>query len=363
MSLGSPSEQNASLSGRESQPSSDRSSNSKGGSKWMGCLLGFFGAITVLVLLGAAFIIFFFVVVMGATAVEPAARAGLSLQELTVSGRAGNQKVVIVPVRGMLMRGGRLDKDPLALLRAMLEKARGDEQVRGVILSVDSGGGGITTCDIMRKAITDYRNQTGNPVVTLMGDVAASGAYYVSCGTDYIIAHPTTLTGSIGVLFPLYDASGLLGKVGVEDRTVKSGKYKDMTSPFAERTPEEREEQQKVLSGVVEQMHERFVSVVARGRNLDPEIVRKLADGRIYTSQDAQRFKLIDAVGYDDDAVAKVREMTGLAEVHVVEYRRTPTLKDLLLSHAGERKVTVQIGSGPGVTYKKPMYRWDPSAR
>jgi protease-4 len=185
----------------------------------------------------------------------------------------------------------------------------------------------------------------------------------VSCGTDYIMAHPTSITGSIGVLFPLYDASGLLDKVGVEDRTVKSGDYKDITSPFAERTPEEWEQQKKLLSGVVQQMHEQFVSVVARGRNLDPEVVRKLADGRIYTSQDAQRFKLIDGVGYHEDAVAKVKELTGLTEVHVVEYRRTPSLKDLLLSHAGEREITVQLGSQPGVTYKKPMYLWDPAAR
>lgn len=362
MSVDSPSEQNTSLPRQAPQPSPGRPSNSKGGSKWVGCLLGFFGAITVLVLLGAAFLIIFFVAIMGATAVETTPRTGLPLQTVTISGQAGSPQVAVVPVHGMLIRGGALDEDPLVLLKAMLDRARGDK-VRGVILSVDSGGGGITTCDIMRKAVADYRNQTGKPVVTLMGDVAASGAYYVSCGTDYIMAHPTTITGSIGVLFPLYDASGLLDKVGVEDRTVKSGDYKDITSPFAERTPEEREQQKKLLSGVVQQMHEQFVSVVARGRNLDPEIVTKLADGRIYTSQDARRFKLIDGVGYHEDAVAKVKELTGLTEVHVVEYRRTPSLKDLLLSHAGEREITVQLGSQPGVTYKKPMYLWDPAAR
>ncbi len=354
---------NASLPGQEPRPSSEGASGQQGGSnKWMGCLLGFFGAVTVLVLLGGALIIVFVVLIISAARMETAPRVGLTLQEVTVGGRPGQPKVAVVPLTGLLVGGGRPERDPLVLLQSKLDRARRDREVRGIILAVDSGGGSITTCDIMRRAIMDYRNATGNPVVVLMGSVAASGAYYVSTAADYIMAHPTSITGSIGVMFPLYDASELLDKIGLEDRTIKSDEYKDLTSPFPQRTPEEQERQQEILDQIVQQMHEQFVTVVARGRNLDPEAVRKLADGRIFSSRDAERYKLIDSVGYHDDAVLRVRELADLEQVHVVRYRRSATLRDLLWGRAGGQEVTLRLEHIPGLTHRKPMYLWDPTA-
>ncbi|MGD2175618.1 MAG: signal peptide peptidase SppA [Candidatus Brocadiaceae bacterium] len=344
-------------------PSAVRQSSSGKPSRpvWMGCLLGLAGGFTVLVLLaGALFVIFAALIVV--SSVGGTARTGLPLTEVTVSGERGAPKVALVPVRGLLLRGG-FGEDPLRLLEAMLDRAGKDEQVHAVILSVDSGGGGMTTCDMMHRRLLDYREETGTPVVALVEGIGASGAYYVSCAADHIIAHPTSLTGSIGVLMQLYDAGGLMEKVGVQDRTVKSGRFKDMGSPFAQKSREDWERDQEVLSDIIRQMHERFIQVVARERGLPREEVRPIADGRIFTGQEALQLKLVDQIGYRDDAVAKVRDMTGLDRVHVVEYARVPTLREMLIGRVGDREVTVRLGEElPLQRSPRPMYLWAPGA-
>lgn len=283
---------------------------------------------------------------------------------MTVSGKAGNPKVVMIPVQGLLMAGGSVfGPDPADVLQAMLDAARDDPKVRCVILDVDSPGGGITTSDIMHKAIADFRKTTGLPVIVLMEDMAASGAYYVSCAADHIMAHPTTLTGSIGVLLPIYDASGLMQKVGVTDRTVKSGEFKELGSPFASRTPEEWEREKAVLSHIVGQMYDRFVTVVAEGRKLPPGEVRKLADGRIYTASDALDKKLIHSTGYEEDAVNQAKEMADLTSVHVVEYARVRSLAEILFLSAGSRDVSVKLDGGlPLGEEQRMLYLWRPPA-
>ncbi|MCK4283822.1 MAG: signal peptide peptidase SppA [Candidatus Brocadiae bacterium] len=329
----------------------------------LGCLIAVVGGVTMVVLLvvGLGLVVTAF----SGAAYSEGTHAGAKVQEMTVSGSPRDPKVAIVPVRGLLASGAfpLTGGDPARLLEAMLEKARLDMSVQGIILAVDSGGGAITTCDIMHKALRDHREETGLPIVALLGDVAASGGYYTVCGADYIMAHPTTITGSIGVLMPLLDASLLLKKVGVTDRTVKSGEFKTMGSMFAERTPEEWEREREILDGIVMEMYERFVQVVAEGRGLDPEEVRALADGRIYTSKQAKENNLIDAIGYEEDAVEKVKELAGLASAHVVRYSRVPSLRELVFARTATRDLTLRLDGGlPPQLLHRPMYLWSPVA-
>ncbi len=341
-------------------------SGSGGGSKsvlW-GCLLVGAAGVVVLSLVGVALLIFMFAGVASAAGSGVAVRGGRPVQEWSVGGAEGAPKVALIPVQGALVPGSGPGEDPVGLLRSMLKKAQRDDRVKGIVLQVASGGGAITTCDIMRKDLLDFKKETGKPVVTLMGSVTASGAYYVSCGTDHLVAHPTTITGSIGVLWPFYDASGLLDKVGVEDRTVKSGRYKQLGSPFAERTEEESEREKEQLQGIVDEMHSRFVQIVAEGRGMERAAVEALATGRIFTSREAVQNRLIDAIGYREDAVAKVKELAGLDKAHVVQYGRVPSLLEVLLSQTLKPEINVRLGEdSPHGRADAPMYLWPPSAR
>lgn len=328
----------------------------------LGCLIALVGGAVVVVFLVVIF--YALAVSFSGAAYTDGIYAATRVQELTVSGTAGDPKVAMIPIRGLLLSGGGMltGRDPVYILKMMLEKARKDPDVRGVIFPVNSGGGGITACDVMHKAIRDYRDKTHVPVVVLMEDVAASGGYYVACGADYIIAHPTTITGSIGVLMPLFDASALLKKVGVADRTVKSGEFKTMGSMFAERTPEEWEREKAILEGVIRQMCDRFVEVIAEGRDLHPDDVRALADGRIYTSSEAKEKNLIDAIGYQEDAIEKVKELAGLESVHVVRYSRVLSLREMLLARAEARDLRPLLEGGlPSQLLHRPMYLWSPA--
>ncbi|MFO8008237.1 MAG: signal peptide peptidase SppA [Candidatus Brocadiia bacterium] len=352
---------------RQVRPRSTSSGNEKqkgGRSLWLGCLLGLVGGFALLVLLGGALFVMLFAVGIAGASAGGAAAGGMQLQEFTVSGTPGDPKVVIVPVRGLLAPAARVSEDPLSLLKAMLERADSDAKVRGVVLSLDSGGGGITTCDVMYRTVVRYRDETGQPVVALMENVAASGAYYLACAADHVTAHPTTITGSIGVLMPLFDAGQLMTKVGVRNRTVKSGPLKDMGSPLAQQSEEQWERELVLLEDIVQQMHEHFIGIVADGRGMEAEAVRRLADGRIFTGKTALEEGLVDSIGYREDAVAQVKNMAGLGKAHVVLYRPAPTLRDVLFGQGEARDVTVRLDDGlPAQLRGLPTYLWRPASR
>lgn len=329
-----------------------------------GCVVLVAAACCVIALSAVAVVLFALVAAVGGSARAADVHDGVQVQEVSVGGQPGQPKVVIVPVQGLLVAGASVvgEHDPAQVLKAMLDEARADADVAAVLLEVDSPGGGMTTCDIMHKYVREYRDQAGDPVVALMQDVAASGGYYVSCAADRIMAHRTTLTGSIGVLMPLFDASGLLRVIGVSDRTVKSGRFKNMGSPFADRTEEELRAEDRILQSIVQEMHERFVEVVAQGRGLPLEQVRALADGRIYTSGQALENGLIDAIGYQEDAVETVKGLAGLERAHVVRYSRARTLLEMVFARAGARRAGCGLEALPALAAPRPMYLWCPQA-
>ena len=283
-------------------------------------------------------------------------------QEVTVGGSYGAPKVVCIPVEGVIYGSSMslAELSPAALITAQLKKAHEDDRVRGVILLVDSPGGGITASDILYREVREFRTGTnGRPVVACMMDMGTSGAYYVSVGTDHIVAHPTAITGSIGVMMPLFDVTGLMNKVGVRSESVTSGAYKDIGSPFAEKSAEQKRKERELLQSIVDAMHQRFVEVVAQGRKMEQEDVKALADGRIFTAQEALDLKLIDQIGYESDAVDAMKRLAGLKEVHLVQYRRILTMSDIFNTFAKGPELNVNVGQGlPALEGGRLMYLW-----
>lgn len=243
------------------------------------------------------------------------------------SSGAGDVKVVRVPLSGMIAlgEGDWYAGNANTVLRS-IRRATHDPEVEGLILEVNSGGGGITDSDILYQALRAFKEaQEGRVVVTLMGDVAASGAYYIALASDCILAHPTTLTGSIGVIMQTYNVKELAEKLGVRDVTIKSGANKDLLNPFEEVKPE----QQALLQKVISALHDRFVTLVAENRKLPKETVLPLADGRVFLADEALKSGLIDGIGYGEDAQRKAAQLLDADAVRVVRYEEHVTLMDL----------------------------------
>lgn len=185
-----------------------------------------------------------------------------------------------------------------------LRKIAKNNKVKGVLLRVNSPGGTVPTSQEIYEAIKDLKEKD-KVVVVSMGDMAASGGYYVSCVADRIVANPGTLTGSIGVIMNLMNFKALADKVGVEPEVVKSGLYKDIASPYHKMTAEER----KILMDLIMDSYEQFTGVIAEGRKLPIEEVKRIADGRIYSGRQALKLKLVDELGTYTDAVASLQKL------------------------------------------------------
>jgi protease-4 len=214
----------------------------------------------------------------------------------------------------------------------LLDRAVGQDNVKAVVVRVNSPGGSAVASDEIYHMFLEFEK----PIVIWMGDTAASGGYYISCGGDYVFAHPDTLTGSIGVISQFINAQELLDEVGVDVAVITSGPHKDMGSLFRDMTGEEQE----IWNEIIDQIYVDFVQVVAESRDLSEETVRELADGRIYTGRQALEQGLIDEVGLPTDAVAKAAELGGIeGEPQVIELRPTPTLLETLYGLQGRSAV------------------------
>ncbi len=201
-----------------------------------------------------------------------------------------SDKIAIIDVDGMLLnarKSGMLSdgENPVSLFRERLDKAAQDNDVKAVVLRINTPGGAVTASDIMYQDVMTFRRETNKPVVACMMDVAASGGYYLAMGCDMIYAHPTTVTGSIGVIMSMYNGSGLAKIMGVTSEAIKSGPNKDIGNPLRPMTDSER----AILQAMVDKFYAQFVTVVANGRHLPEERVRHLADGRVYTGAEAQQ--------------------------------------------------------------------------
>ena len=257
-----------------------------------------------------------------------------ALEEKVVDGE-GRVKILLLDLTGVISEEGRrgpglFDKPSMVdEFREELKKAESDPKVGALIIRINSPGGTVTASDILHHEILRYKKKTGKPVVACLMDVAASGGYYVAMAADEVIAHPTTITGSIGVIAVKFNVQELFNKIGVGQETIKSGEMKDIMSPFRPSTPEEK----KVLQEIIDQLYGRFVDLVTAGRKgLDRPEVAKLADGRIYTAQQALDQKLVDRIGYLDEAIEGVKSRLKVSEASVVVYSRPGTYKSTIYS-------------------------------
>ena len=258
-------------------------------------------------------------------------------EEILVDGkRSARDKVVVLPIHGVIMEEGDGPGSVrmVSQIRSMLRSLEEDRHVKALVLDIDSPGGGVTASDQIYHELARFRKEKGIPVVSLFGDVAASGGYYVAMASDHLVAHGTSITGSIGVISQFPQVSELMDRVGVEITTIKSlndqgrTSFKDIGSPFRKMRPEEH----ALLQDLITRMWERFVGVVAEGRKgrLDSRQIRKLADGRIFTGDQALELKLVDSVGYQEDAFQKARELGHAPDARVVRLRHRESLADLL---------------------------------
>ena len=289
------------------------------------------------------------------------------LEEKVLSG-SGEAKILMVDLSGFISdqkEEGSLITRPsmVSRIKEELEKAAGDPKVRAVVIRINSPGGTVTASDILYHEFIAFKERTGKKVVANIMDLGASGGYYVAVSADRIIAHPTTVTGSIGVIMLNLNIEGLLEKIGVSGIAIKSGVKKDMGSPFRSMT----EEEQAVFQSVIDDLFDRFVSVVADGRkDLDEKEVRKIADGRIYTARQALDLGLIDEIGYLDEAIEVARKDLGLDEATVVTYYRPGSYSANIYSRGMDpggttvNLINVDLRSLLPVGVPQFMYLWAP---
>ena len=230
------------------------------------------------------------------------------------------------------------------------KKYRENKTVKAIVFRVDSPGGGVSASQEIYEEVKKTRH-SGKPVVVSMGAVAASGGYYVSCGATRIVANPGTLTGSIGVIFQFLHFSELMNKIGIDASTFKTGKYKDIGSPFRKTTEEEKRFFDQLLGDVYDQ----FVSVVATERKLDRQRVLRYADGRVFTGRQAREYGLVDTLGTYEDAVniaAKLGDVRGKPKV--VKEKKLRTFLDRLMGQTVSELATLKrdIFNQPVLQYK-----------
>ncbi len=258
------------------------------------------------------------------------------LTEVVLQGK-GTDKVLLLNIRGVISNSpkqGLFTTRPgmVQQVAARLEAARKDTSIRALLLVVDSPGGGVTASDVLQHELTRFKQDTGATVVALFMEMAASGGYYIATAADGIVAHPSTVTGSIGTVFMRPQAAGLMEKIGVEAVVTKSGKLKDMGSPFREGTPEE----DQLFQTMIDEMNARFQWLVRESRHLTPAQAARIADARILTAEQAKETGLVDRIGYFEDALAMVREKTGLSDPKVVVYRDGSLPNDTVYNTAAD---------------------------
>lgn len=200
-------------------------------------------------------------------------------------------------------------------------------KVKGILIYINSPGGSAVASDEIYRAILRFKGKRKGPVVAYISQVGASGGYYVACAADKIVINPASITGSIGVIAEFPEFSGLLEKVGVKMRVIKSGKNKDIGSPFRNMTEEEK----KIIEKLIDEAYSRFVKIVSKGRGIPESKVRDLADGRIYSGEDAVKLGLCDTLGDFITAKEIMKNMLKVSKIKQIEMKKPFSLKDLVL--------------------------------
>lgn len=269
---------------------------------------------------------------------------------------SGDIKVVRIPLDGVIMRSDEeglftARSDMVASILTQVNAAERDPEMRAIILEVNSPGGGVTPSDEIYNALRKFRqSRPDRRIVVFIRDLGASGAYYAAMAGDFIIAEPTAVVGSIGVIMQTMNFQGLAEKIGITDVTIKSGANKDMLNPFQAVNTN----QVALLQELINEMQTRFRGIVAESRKLDPA-APDLFDGRIFSATAALNKGLIDEVGYWNDALARTAQLLDTGSLYVIRYKPKRTFIEQLF----EEKIPVAL---PNLKLHSPqfLYLWKP---
>ena len=210
-------------------------------------------------------------------------------------------RVAVLRISGVVV-------NPIPIVKK-IEKLRRDKSVKALVVRVDSPGGSVGASQEIYRALERFRAE-GKPVVVSMGNVAASGGYYISLPANYIFANPGTITGSIGVVVQHVAYRDLLEKIGIKTTVIKTGKFKDTLNPFRELTPEEK----KYLKETITEAHEQFIEAILKYRKIEEGKLKEIADGRVLTGERAKELGLVDELGGLEDAIEKAKELAGVPD-------------------------------------------------
>lgn len=256
----------------------------------------------------AAAIAVSFLVIDKAAVARKARPADLNLKQITGMVPTGKDAVAVVPVYGAIYQSDSArswDRGSGQTARRIDDLAARKE-VKAIVLDINSPGGTVSAVQEINAAILRARNEHKKPVVAVLGDVAASGGYYIAAACDKVVAHPGSITGSIGVIFSGANVEGLMKKIGYRPEVIKSGKFKDIGSMGREMTAEER----RLLQAMIDDSYDQFVAVVSTGRNIPADKLRsEIADGRIFTGRQALEARLVDALGDTQTALDLAGEL------------------------------------------------------
>jgi protease-4 len=258
----------------------------------------------------------------------------------------GTDRVAMVKIEGVLISSEHVVEE--------LNDYADDPSVKAIVIRIDSPGGGVVVSQEIYNAVKNAKKE-GKKIIVSMGSVAASGGYYVAAAADKIVANPGTLTGSIGVKMEFANVEKLLEKIGVKGMVVKAGEFKDIGSPFRDMTAQEK----KLLQDVIDDVHSQFIKAVAEGRNLPEADVRAIADGRIFTGQQALSLKLVDQMGDLADSIRLAGSLAGIkGRPKVVEKRKKiPFLEYLKEESATWIADVIQNGIGKSSVTLQYLYR------
>lgn len=289
------------------------------------------------------------------------------LEEKVISGE-GEEKILLIDIHGVInnnksrsLLGSIVETGMVERVKEILKKAEEDEDVKALLLRINSPGGTVTSSDIIYNELKQFKKRKNIKIYAVFMDLAASGGYYIALAADRIFIHPTSITGSIGVIAMKVNLEELMKKLGVDWEVIKSGDKKDFMSPLRPFTEEER----KLFQETIDSFHRRFVKIIAENRpGLDLAAVNVLADGKIYNAQQALENKLVDQIGYLDDAVEFIKSDLGIPDLTVNTYYRSGQYKsNIYSSFSGTPNINLINIDLSTISLNTPplfMYLWMP---
>tara|TARA_Y100001960_G_scaffold237206_1_gene249939 strand:- start:359 stop:1285 length:927 start_codon:yes stop_codon:yes gene_type:complete len=290
-----------------------------------------------------------------------------SLEEVAVEG-SGPGKILLVDFDGIInnqkdhgITGNTISLGMVEKIRSILEKAEKDKEIQALLIKMNSPGGTVTASDIIFHLLKDYKESNKVKIYVQVMDLAASGGYYVALAGDEIIAHPTSLVGSIGVIALKVNLKDLMTKIGVDWEIVKSGDKKDFMSPFRSFTKEERD----LFQNTIDRYHQRFITTITQNRSeLEISQVQLLADGRIFDAEQAKELKLIDHIGYVTDTIQRIKVDLNKKNLKLITYHRSNKYQGNIYSQFPKttafNMINVDLGFNPNSLSPYFLYIWSP---